>query len=103
MSDCVHFVALSEDGPYCAVGHVHSCFGCEDYSPWCEKGGSMDMFDDPGDLGFFDEKEEVSPADVELDNEFYEPIPGEKIKKPGVKDNEDGTASFTGTLIGFGF
>ena len=61
------------------------------------------MFDDPGDLGFFDKEEEVPDQDSDLDNDFYEPIPGEKIKKPGVRDNGDGTASFTGVIIGFGF
>jgi hypothetical protein len=64
MSDCKHFVALSEDGPYCAVGYVHSCFGCEDYSPWYGKGDTMDMLNDSGDLGGFDKEEEVDQADV---------------------------------------
>jgi len=38
MSDCTHFVAVSEDGPYCKVGYVHPCAGCEDYTPWCKPG-----------------------------------------------------------------
>jgi hypothetical protein len=46
------------------------------------------------------------PKDEELDNDFYEPAPGEeddKPRKPGVRDNGDGSASFTGVLIGMGF
>jgi hypothetical protein len=48
---------------------------------------------------------EVVPDEPELDNDFYEPAPGEEggPKKPGVRDNGDGTASFTGPLIGMGF
>jgi hypothetical protein len=48
---------------------------------------------------------EVVPDEPELDNDFYEPAPGEddNPKKPGVRDNGDGTASFTGVLIVMGF
>lgn len=35
-----------------------------------------DLFDDPGDLGFFDQQNDIVEAD-ELDNDFYEPFPGE--------------------------
>jgi hypothetical protein len=35
-----------------------------------------ELFDDPGDLGFFaDDDEAIEPE--ELDNEFYSPAPGE--------------------------
>ena len=34
------------------------------------------VFDDPGDLGFFDLNDEVEEA-PELENDFYEPFPGE--------------------------
>ena len=38
---------------------------------------SDNLFDDPGDLGFFDQKDEdIEPE--ELDNPFYEPFPGEE-------------------------
>ena len=58
------------------------------------------LFDDPGDLGFFDDdSDRFKEGDFDLDNEFYEKAPGE----PGVRDNGDGTASFTGILIGMGF
>ena len=48
---------------------------------------------------------EKMPEEPELDNPFYEPAPGEEEepKKPGVRDNGDGSASFTGPLIGMGF
>jgi hypothetical protein len=59
------------------------------------------LFDDPGDLGFFDKEEEDHSRELELENDFYEPAPGEEV--PGVKDNGDGTASFVGTLRGMGF
>ena len=36
-----------------------------------------DLFDDPGDLGFFDKEEPIHEA-PELDNDFDEPIPGEE-------------------------
>jgi hypothetical protein len=47
----------------------------------------------------------IIPDEPELDNPFYEPAPGEEDNptKPGVRDNSDGTASFTGILIGMGF
>jgi hypothetical protein len=36
-----------------------------------------DLFDDPGDLGFFDlHEEDIEPE--EFDNPFYEPFPGEE-------------------------
>ena len=38
-----------------------------------------DLFDDPGDLGFFDEQELDVPMD-DLENDFYEPAPGEDIE-----------------------
>ena len=57
-------------------------------------------FKDPGDLGFFDQKE-PKPEEAELESDdFHSPAPGEDA---GVRDNGDGTASFTGTLIGMGF
>ena len=38
----------------------------------------MNDFDDPGDLGFFNEPDEL-PIDVEIENDlFYEPAPGEE-------------------------
>ena len=44
------------------------------------------------------------PDEPKLENPFYEPAPGEEDPtKPGVRDNGDGTASFTGPLIGMGF
>jgi len=58
-----------------------------------------DMFDDPGDLGFFDQEDAVNDGEFDLENDFDSPAPGE----PGVRDNGDGTASFTGTLVGMGF
>ncbi|MGH0053266.1 MAG: hypothetical protein ACQ5SW_07760 [Sphaerochaetaceae bacterium] len=37
-----------------------------------------DLFDDPGDLGFFNQHDE-EPIDVDLEHdEFYEPAPGEE-------------------------
>jgi hypothetical protein len=36
-----------------------------------------DLFDDPGDLGFFDEESFIDEDALELDNEFYIPAPGE--------------------------
>jgi len=36
-----------------------------------------DLFDDSGDLGFFDWKEDVLEPEVEED-EFYVPFPGEE-------------------------
>jgi len=37
-----------------------------------------DLFDDPGDLGFFDQKDEdIEPEDM-VDDLFYEPYPGEE-------------------------
>ena len=36
-----------------------------------------DLFDDPGDLGFFDQKEEALEPDEVRDDLFYEPFPGE--------------------------
>lgn len=35
------------------------------------------VFDDPGDLGFFDKEDEIIEPD-DLENEFYEPYPGEE-------------------------
>lgn len=38
----------------------------------------MNDFTDPGDLGFFEEPNELIDEDaLELINEFYEPFPGE--------------------------
>lgn len=37
-----------------------------------------DLFDDPGDLGFFDIQED-EPVDEPLDNDFYEPCPEEEL------------------------
>lgn len=38
-----------------------------------------DMFDDPGDLGFFfDEEPTALDTDVMDNDEFYEPYPGEE-------------------------
>lgn len=36
-----------------------------------------DLFDDPGDLGFFDQQDEVIEPDDMDNDEFYEPFPGE--------------------------
>lgn len=36
-----------------------------------------DLFDDPGDLGFFDQPDEYTDMD-DLENPFYEPAPGEE-------------------------
>jgi len=36
------------------------------------------IFDDPGDLGFFDEKDEDIDLDDMCDDDFYEPFPGEE-------------------------
>lgn len=36
-----------------------------------------ELFDDPGDLGFFDIQEDES-VEEPLDNPFYEPAPGEE-------------------------
>ena len=35
------------------------------------------LFDDPGDLGFFDRQDEVEEEVTELDDQFYEEFPGE--------------------------
>ena len=37
-----------------------------------------ELFDDPGDLGFFDQEDDVEDFELERD-EFYEPFPGEDI------------------------
>jgi hypothetical protein len=37
-----------------------------------------DLFDDPGDLGFFDKEEKVPEDEFDLENPFYEPAPGEE-------------------------
>ena len=37
-----------------------------------------DLFNDPGDLGFFDIIDDDIKADMELDNMMYEPAPGEE-------------------------
>ena len=37
-----------------------------------------DLFDDPGDLGFFDMEEPELPDEPE-DDMFYEPLPGEGL------------------------
>lgn len=42
-----------------------------------------DLFDEPGDLGFFDIVDEGIKADMELDNLFYEPAPGEVMDEDG--------------------
>jgi hypothetical protein len=42
-----------------------------------------DLFDDPGDLGFFDNKDNdknwLEDENLKLENEFYEPFPGEEM------------------------
>lgn len=34
------------------------------------------MFDDPGDLGFFDHEDAVNDGEFDLENDFDSPIPG---------------------------
>jgi len=36
------------------------------------------IFDDPGDLGFFDQEEDVLEPEDMVDDNFYEPFPGEE-------------------------
>ena len=42
-----------------------------------------DLFDDPGDLGFFDNRDreltKLEKENLQLEDEFYEPFPGEEL------------------------
>jgi hypothetical protein len=54
-------------------------------------------FDDPGDLGFFDEKNPV------IDDEAEDNGLSSWVDDVEVVTNEDGSGSFKGKLIGMGF
>ena len=70
------------------------------------------LFDDPGDLGFFDLNDETieeSTVDSELNGLFHEPSPAEG-KEPAdwtkdveIVEHPGGGASFRGKLVGMGF
>jgi hypothetical protein len=58
------------------------------------------IFDDPGDLGFFDEKDVDLDTDELMENDdFYEPYPGEEeLNRRSVRVNADGSGSFVGEV-----